>query len=240
MDSALKQEITEHWTASPFEFCTQNEFATLRKSSKYYFLLLTAGTAGSDKGPDLRFLTLLKGGPAPYGSRRSTGAGLEDMMEILSVPVGSAGRFGRELVFLPALLDIMQEFTRKAMHNEVSGYSGLGQFNANYRRDGRFKRICLAVEDLEAGVGAVQMGKLDEDILLVPEEEADEVFLNGTFNTLVGFVVAPEDPVPGSVCYKMLIDAETHRLYYYKSHKITERRGPGFLPGDLRVLSRRR
>lgn len=240
MDGALKQDIPDCWKASPFEFCTAAEFDRLKKSDKYYFLLTANGKSGKGEGPGLTFLTLVKGGPAADGSKKAAVEGLEDMMEVVSIPCGTGGAFGRELVFLPALLDIVQQFTLQAMANEISGYSGLGQFNANYRKDGRIKRICFSLGDFAPSVDAVRMGRLDEDILLVPEEEADEVFLKGTFNTLVSFVVAPENPVPGDLCYKMLIDAETHRLYYFKSHRISARKGRGFLPRDLKILSRRR
>ena len=262
MDSALKLDVADHWTASPFEFCTAAEFEKLKKSDKYYFLLTASGkagktgkaaageataagekddraAAGAERG-GLVFLALVKGGKTDGGNRKGDLQGLEDMMTVVSVPFGAAGGFGRELVFLPALLDIVQDFTLQAMQSEMSGYSGLGQYNDNYRKDGRIKRICFAQEDFAPSIDAVRMGRLDEDILIVPEEEADEVFQNGTFNTLVSFVVAPEDPQPGDPCYKMLIDAETHRLYYFKSHVITGDKGRGFLPKDLRTISRRR
>ena len=289
MDSALKLDVADHWTASPFEFCTAAEFEKLKKSDKYYFLLTAIGkagksnasgktgesdasrkaeatggagkagktgkadaagataagekddsaAAGADRG-GLVFLALVKGGKTDGGNRKGDRQGLEDVLTVVSVPFGAAGGFGRELVFLPALLDIVQDFTLQAMQSEMSGYSGLGQYNANYRKDGRIKRICFAQEDFAPSIDAVRMGRLDEDILIVPEEEADEVFQNGTFNTLVSFVVAPEDPQPGDTCFKMLIDAETHRLYYFKSHVITGDKGRGFLPKDLRTISRRR
>lgn len=237
MDSALKMEVAERWTVSPFEFCTGAEFASLKKSDRYYFLLVTSQE--KETAP-LRFLTLVKGGATMNGDKKATADGIEGMMEVVSVPIGADGAFGRELVFLPAMLDILQDFTIQAMENEVSGYSGLSIYNANYRKDGRIKRICLSLGDISPQVGAVQMGRLDEDILLVEEDEADKAFQQGTFNTLVSFVVAPDEPVPGASCYKMLIDAETHRLYYFKRHKISAKKGVGFLPSDLRTLSRGR
>ena len=267
MDSALKQEVAERWTVSPFEFCTGAEFSSLKASDRYYFLLVTVketpvkatGAAGAKESGDsttdndetgastadagstaLRFLTLVKGGAAGNGNKKTDAGGIEGMMEVVSVPLGEDGNSGRELVFLPAMLDIIQDFTVRAMEDEISGYSGLSIYNANYRKDGRIKRICLSLGDIAPQVGAVQMGKLDEDILLVEEKEADAAFQKGTFNTLVSFVVVPENPAPGAWCYKMLIDAETHSLYYFKRHRITQKNGAGFLPSDLRILSRGR
>ena len=263
MDSALKMEVSERWTVSPFEFCTAGEFAALKQSDRYYFLLVTM------QDPAMRFLTLAKGGAAGSGDKKAAGSndrkvgssdrkasgngdkkvtgnnkaaaeGIEGMMEVVSVPLGSDRGFGRELFFLPALLEIVQDFTLRAMEKELIAYSGLSIYNVNYRKDGRIKRICLSLGDIAPQVGAVQMGNLDEDILLVEEEEADAAFQQGSFNTLVSFVVTPEGPAQGAWCYKMLIDAETHRLYYFKRHRISDKKGAGFLPQDLRRLSKGR
>ena len=81
------------------------------------------------------------------------------------------------------------------------------------------------------------MSSLDEDIYVKDDEEdVDEVFSNGVFNAVVSYVVAPSEPVNGSVCYKMLIGADDHKLYWYKKHKISPRQGAGFLESDLKAI----
>ncbi len=64
----------------------------------------------------------------------------------------------------------------------------------------------------------------------------DEIFSEGTFNTVVSYVVAPSEPVNGSICYKMLIGSDNHELYYFKKHKITARNGKGFLTSDVKAI----
>jgi hypothetical protein len=56
----------------------------------------------------------------------------------------------------------------------------------------------------------------------------------------VGYVVAPAIPDKGSYCYKMLFEADTHILYYYSKHKITAKKGVGFLPEDLKRMAKKR
>jgi hypothetical protein len=48
--------------------------------------------------------------------------------------------------------------------------------------------------------------------------------------------VAPFEPQPGAYCYKMLIDTQTHKLYYYKRHRISSKAGAGFLKDDLKRI----
>ena len=43
LDGALRQEVVDLWTLSPFEFCSMAEYESLKKSDTYYFLLITAG-----------------------------------------------------------------------------------------------------------------------------------------------------------------------------------------------------
>ena len=49
LDGALRQEVVDLWTASPFEFCSMAEYESLKKSDTYYFLLMTAGQAKGEE-----------------------------------------------------------------------------------------------------------------------------------------------------------------------------------------------
>ena len=90
MDTSIKQAVLDGWRISPFEFCTTEEFKTLKKSSKYYFLLVS--------NADVSYLTITRGGS-------EEGIGSE---EIVSIPLGDGDNFfGRERVFLPAMVEIL-------------------------------------------------------------------------------------------------------------------------------------
>ena len=68
------------------------------------------------------------------------------------------------------------------------------------------------------------------------EDEVDEIFSEGTFNTVISYVVAPSEPVNGSICYKLLIGSDNDELYYFKKHKINAKSGKGFLTSDLKAI----
>ena len=235
MDSALRQEIVDRWTASPFEFCTADEFKKLKSSADYYFLLAAEGRFKGETEPGIVFLTLLKGGSEHPDD-------INTLTEVISLPLCAAGTgSGREIVFLPALVRNIQDFVLRAMESEKVAYQGQGWFDENYARKGGIKQIFLAEEDLSPKVTEKDRQKfLDEDIRLCDEDEADEAFLAGAYNTLVSYVVAPSEPVAGSRCYKMLIEADSHRLYYIHKHKITAKTGTGFLAEDLRRMAKGR
>ena len=230
LDGALRQEVVDLWTASPFEFCQLSEYETLKKSDKYYFLLMTAGQAKGEDAPMVRFLTLEKGGA-------DKGDNVALRTEVISLPLCPLeGGEGRELVFLPALVKGIQEFTLEAMESEKVAYTGMAWFNGRFDRKGDTKRIYLAREDVSESVSAKDLGKyLDEDILLCDEDEADKVYTDRTYNTLVSYTVSA-----GTWSYKMLIEADTDTLYFIRKHKVNAKNAPGFLAEDLKRISKKR
>ena len=230
LDGALRQEVVDLWTVSPFEFCPMAEYETLKKSDNYYFLLVTAGQAKGEEAPMVRFLTLEKGGA-------DKGDNVALRTEVISLPLCPVeGGDGRELVFLPALVKGIQEFTLQAMESEKVAYTGMGWFNGKFDRKGGIKRIYMAREDVSESVSEKDLAKyLDEDILLCDEDEADKAYTDRTYNTLVSYTVSA-----GTWSYKMLFEAETDTLFYIHKHKVNVRNAPGFLTEDLRRLSKKR
>ena len=230
LDGALRQEVVDLWTVSPFEFCPMAEYETLKKSDNYYFLLVTAGQAKGEEAPMVRFLTLEKGGA-------DKGDNVALRTEVISLPLCPVeGGDGRELVFLPALVKGIQEFTLQAMESEKVAYTGMGWFNGKFDRKGGIKRIYMAREDVSESVSEKDLAKyLDEDILLCDEDEADKAYTDRTYNTLVSYTVSA-----GTWSYKMLFEAETDALFFIHKHKVNVRNAPGFLTEDLRRLSKKR
>ena len=230
LDGALRQEVVDLWTLSPFEFCSMAEYETLKKSDTYYFLLVTAGRAKGEEEPMVRFLTLEKGGA-------EKGDNIALRTEVISLPLCPVdGGSGRELVFLPALVKGVQEFTAEAMASEKVAYTGMGWFNGYFDRKGAIKRIYLAREDVSESVSVKEREKyLDEDIILCDEDEADKAYTDKTYNTLVSYTVSA-----GTWSYKLLIEAETDTVYYIRKHKVNAKNAPGFLVDDLKRISRKR
>lgn len=233
MDSALRDEVSARWRISPYEFCTVEEYNSLKENPDYYFLLIARSNEKEYKG--MLTLTLMKGGKAKAEDPQKR------PVDVASLPISSADfPSGREVVFLPALVDIIQDYVTRAMKSDGAGYSGFDIYASQVRRTG-IKRIYFSEDDLIPDMDAAFKERyFDEDMLIMSEAEADKAFQDGTYNTLVSFVVAPFDPQNGSWCYKMLIDAGTHELLYFRHHRINARNWAGFLPKDIKKISSKR
>lgn len=228
LDEAVKESVAATWTVSPYEFCSNEEFQNLKGNADFYFLMVVKGQFRRESEPGIDMLTLVKGGE---GADKS----INDMFEVVSFPLRSTeDPSGREFVLLPAFLKIIQEHTTSLTDTEMKAYSNIG---AKDSKRLRIKRIFFWAEDFAPQVDEQTKRSLDEDILIKEDEdEVDEIFSEGTFNTVVSYVVAPSEPVNGSICYKMLIGSDNHELYYFKKHKITVKSGKGFLSSDIKSI----
>lgn len=221
LDQVLQEEVASRWRISPFEFCTFSEFENQKNDPDYYFLL-TARMKG------IRYLTLVKGGP---------GEGIGDLYEVVSLPLSPAvSASGRELVYLGALLDFMQLFTDRAMQ---LAYKGNKAINKLAHRPGRLshKQIYLSSEDLSSKVDGIKARYFDSDFREVPEEEADKIFLDNTFNAIVGYTVVPVQPVSGDWQFKMLFDARTNEMVYFRRTRVRDTETAGFDSTDLKRIN---
>ena len=227
MDGTIQDEITLRWRISPYEFCSYDEFKKIRTDDNYYFLLTTDAQFRKDESPSIQFLTLVKGGPEAE-------KGIHEMLEVISVPIASA-KFptGGELIFLPAFLDIIQDYTMDAMENDKKGYGGLAA-HAKGLQKSKGSTVVFSEDDLNESISEDMRNiYFGESMVIRSEEDADQNMIDNTPGVIVSYIVAPFDAAPGSFCYKMLIDSGSHELYYFKKDRISKTRGPGFLPEDI-------
>ena len=225
LSSALVSEITSRWRISPYEFCTTEEFEKLRTSPDYYFLVLTSGKTPKEGDSGILALSLVKGGSEqdPDPARIT--------MTLVTFPLASeVAPSGRELALLPAAIDIIQDFTQRAMLSDKAAYGGLAAYSSNFTNR-KATSLVFAPEE----VSGVKSELLSDSVTAT--EEVDDIFEKQEEGTFVGFIVAPSSPVSGQYCYKMLIDAGTHSLCWFRRERIKEPAAVAFTSSEIRKLS---
>ncbi len=227
IDSEFKNSINDCWKFSPYEFCTLSEFETLKSDDDYYFLMLVSGQFRKETEPGLTLLTMFKGGK---GSDKS----LDKMLEVGTLPFCSIDNpSGREIVFFPALIEIMQDHIQAIVKTErfatvnpqVSSkdFAGISQ-----------KKIVFAESDINFEITDSFAERLNvSGIEILPDDDVDDLMLNGAEDTVVSFSVYPDEAVKGSYSYNLLINAQTHKLYYFRKHKNTKGMTAGFLKDEV-------
>lgn len=231
LDSMIEEEVKSHWTISPYEFCSLEEFESLKSNADYYFLLIVSGQFRRESTPGIQMFSLVKGGS---GADR----GIDDMLEVVSLPFRSASYpSGREFSFISAFIDIIQAHVIASMKTDIHAYSGLTNFTLNMAKAEGMK-IFFAESDISETLRTEMQEQYHAGYMeVISDDEADAKMDEKAEGSLIAYTVAPYDAKPGSYCYKMLIDSKSHTLYYYKRHKISKRYGAGFLPEDLQQIA---
>ena len=138
---------------------------------------------------------------------------LKKPFEVIRMPIASVDNpTGRELVFMGAFIDIIQRFTEAAMTSDKVAYGGLESAN-HIRLRGRTVYF-------------------DPDL-------ADEAYQRAEPGALLTITIAPEEPGPRTVCYKMLIAADTHELLSFERSRYKDPTDGRFTDAEARRFSRR-
>lgn len=229
-DAILKEGVASRWRISPYEFCSLDEFESLKTDSDYYFLIPTKGQFRKETEPGLMFLTLIKGGKKAEG-------GIDDMLEIVSIPIAPAeDSSGREFDMIPAFLNIIQNYTLDSMEKDYTAYVGLSTYSKNLKSAEGMK-VVFAQNDLNKSVAEKCGSAYFNDLLTIGDEDLiREILAENKENTLVSYVVAPTNPKNGGFYYKMLIGAKTYELYMFRKQRINLRHGIGFMNYDIEYI----
>ena len=225
LDIALREEVRRRWRISPFEFCDPDDFEAQKNDASYYFLYL------SQDGSGMAYLTLMKGGNDE--SFRS----IDSKLEVVRIPFSPVViSSGRELVYLSALLDIVQVFVEESLTNTASNILGLSYYNGNLSKV-RKKKIYVAREDLDQSIaGRDSVDRLAPGVFAVDDFTADSLFTAGAPDALVAFSIAPASPSRGARCYNLIVAADTNDLYYYQSHAYRKPGRRGFSKSEIKAI----
>ena len=232
-NNALQEEMARRWLVSPYEFCSLAEYEKLKDKPDYYFLIPVSSRTRKEAEPGIITLTLLKGGVEKDDNPEKVG------FDVISIPCASAEMpSGREFIFLPAFLDIIQRFVEDAMTSDRVSYGGLATYSRKLLRD-TGKKVIISEDDLAPSLKE-DPSWAESGIKVLEEDDADKLFNDGADNVMVSYVVAPSDPGKGAVCYKMIISSDTHELCYFEKHVIKGNAPAGFLPFDMKIISLQR
>lgn len=224
LQMTFKEEVRKRWRISPFEFCTVDEFEALKRNPEYYFLMCSPGAGNSS----MLMLSLFHGGA------KSDPDPTKEAFSIVDLPVESIeGPSGRGIAFMPAAIDIVQDFVQRSMMSESVTYRGLKTYNGALSKL-RGKTVLICREYL-SDADRERLAQYS-NIKLVSEEEADMAMLFGRQNTLVTFIVGPDMPEFGDTVYKMVVDAYTHELYMFVKTRVMRSGNAVFNAKELRAL----
>lgn len=147
------------------------------------------------------------------GGRPDETDNLRKPFEVVRIPIASIGDpTGRELMFMGVFIDMLQAFIEDAMVSDQAAYSGLSWYNSR---------------------------KLDGKRIYLDPDTVDDLYMSGEPNALLGITIAPTEISFGSFCYKILVSADTHELYFFKKRKYRGSRDSMFTESEIKQFDRR-
>ena len=233
-NSYIKEAMKEYWTATPYEFITNDDFSVRRLKPEYSFIVLTETNFDKDKSNSVfNFINLLQGKNVNR---------LSMMPEICAIPLSFAGEDDLEYGYkLGAILSFIQKHALMIAEDpSLTGRKYLKYYN-KYVPDVMSKTILIRQEDLVPAINTIEKIKAiySNKIEIVTEEDIVKAIENKTPNTLILHKVGPVGEKSNSgYCFKMLIGTDDSNMYYYNQHLIDKNNPNGFLPSDLKRLAR--
>ena len=228
LDASLKDNLLKVWNISPYETCSQEEFERTKSDPNLYFMAVCDSKFKSETSAGIKMIAIYKG---------TTGAseGFEGMFKVVRIPFCSSDDpDGRELVFLPALLTIMQAEVERIMDRTINIGSDVTVKPKNIIKTWS-QQIDISRGDLDFTPGSSLSAIYRHDNIFIHDDDTPERLLsNREQGHLIGYVVAPSIPVKGSHCYTMLIDSSTWELFYIIRHKLSGNGTKGFSQVELR------
>jgi len=230
-DLALMDAVKSGWKISEFEFCSTQQFEKMRRDTMFYFLLRVEGRFRKEGEASIEYLTLVKGGPA-------SDKGISKMQEIVSLPLQAVGdETGKVFVFFPAFIDIIQEHILNVSEDILKAYVGNSFYSNRIEEQGSkviiFDKAEIGYSVTEEDIEELFHGKA----ILSDAAAAEEAMQKAAPQTIVSLAISPSEPKNGSYSYKMLIDAQSNRMVFFRRHKISSRLPAGFTREDIKRIS---
>lgn len=133
--------------------------------------------------------------------------------EVIRVPIANMDDpSGKELIFMGAFIDVLQSFVEDAMSSDQIAYAGLKYYNSK---------------------------KLTGKRVYLDEEKVDSLYLKEEPNALLGITIAPTNISFKSNCYRMLISADTHEIYYFRKNRYRGSKDEQFTESEIRLFDNR-
>ncbi len=231
IDLTLKQAVEKEWELSKVAFCNLDEFEKIKTDTSYYFLIRVKGIFKKEREPAIEFLSLLKGGPEAY-------MGLDGMYDVLSLPFQTIDDpDGYITPYIDAYINIIEAHVLRVQKKKIAATLGLSWYS-NRLQELKNKIVLVNKNDLSELVSEESADEMLKGSGKVVEEDViHEAVDNKKQKIAYTICIGPNVEQQGSYCYKMVISADSHDIFYYRKQKVNAKNPKGFLPEDIKKIA---
>ena len=231
IDAYIRDAVKKEWKASPYEFCTPQEYEYIKEDTSYFFLIRTDGIFGNEYEPSLEYLSLIKGGP-------EFKKGLFMSAELISLPLQAKDDdSGDVFPFIPAYLHIMQDYVARVQKSVLVAFAREVVLSSLEGINGKtllFRSEDIAFPTEKDEIKWTFRGRAE----IVEPEVIEKAMEEYSPDVAVSLVISPKDiHHKGGYCYKLVIDPENSKLYYFRKKKFSPNNPAGFTRDDIKRIS---
>ncbi|MFP4555917.1 MAG: hypothetical protein ACLFNU_03505 [Bacteroidales bacterium] len=230
-NARLRKAVQEHWNITEFKFVEGKEFEA--ESTNPEFSFLTTASVQFDRDPDAnsyQFMYILL--PHPTGD-------ITEMPVIAQVPFQSSPvESSNHLHKTGMLIKFLQKHAEDVINSKGhKKYRKLKFLNRNIK-ELKGKTFVFAESQIDSSLRDEELFDkvYKNDWRMVSDDELVKVISEAKENDVVIHTVASNDDAEAGKCFKMIIEPSSGKAYFYKSHKINEKRPPVFLKRDFRKI----
>ncbi len=225
LDIALRSEIKSRWRISPYDFCEESQMDAIKSNPSFYILYLSEEKSG------VIFLNLEK-----CGDKKGISS-LESRMDVIKVPFCPKDfSSGREVLYVSAMIDVMQHYVEGSLLHSQGAYKNLEQSRIPLAKERR-KALYINRDDLSGIITSrdsiISPGN---GLVFTDSYTADSLFTSGSQNALIGFCISSSAPGPKAESYQIIVTADRHELLYYKKNRYGKEADRGFTLKSLAVI----
>ncbi len=225
LDIALRSEIKSRWRISPYDFCEASDMEKVKNDPSFYILYLSEDKSG------IIFLNLEK-----CGDKKGISS-LESRMDVIKVPFCPKDfSSGREVLYISAMIDVMQHYMEGSLLHSQSAYKNLEQSRTPLVKE-RKKKLYINRDDLSGKLALRDtISSPGNGLVFTDSYTADSLFTSSSPNALIGFCISSSAPGPKAESYQIIVTADRHELLYYKKNKYGKEGDRGFTLKSLAAI----
>lgn len=231
-NDAIREAVEKFWNITSYEFIYESDFKKYMKDPGKSFLMINQVYFEKDKTQTLfDFLILANGGN--YND-------VNDMPTIAAVPLCYNGALESEYSYkMGAIVKFVQLHVKTCKENPSLNKDNIAKYYLEKSGSPRKKTLYLLKTEIEPEIRtknsfasvypfAFEYAEREDIKKLIDKEDEDAIMLH---------LIKPKLSTTLSYCVKIIFDAKSGLIYYYDSHKITEKDRDYLLKSDIKKLA---
>jgi hypothetical protein len=229
----IRDAVEKFWNITEYEFIKMKDFSQKSADKNASFLYLAGVSFEKDRSNTrYKFLCLSLGGDY---------ATLDEMKDVANIPLSYYGVDSDHFSYkVGTLVRFLQNHVKLITEDQSIISQNIYKYYNENMGDLKEKILYLVEDELGRDVSSVSKIRAiyPYEVKIVDRETIRELIMAEDENAVVLYKVGPEGKKQNARVYKILVGVSDAKFYYFKYHKVTEKKPDAFLASDFKRLAK--